>query len=715
MLKDAVNSPASRLSAPRLRSAWSACCEQLLLQRNAQGIWIGRLASSALSTATAVSALAAVQQAAATTGAADALPADAATLSGLMRRGLEYLASQQNPDGGFGDTDRSVSNIATTMLAQAAVHLAGQAETYRGLLDRAAAYVQRHGGIAGLRRRYGRDRTFAVPILANAALAGLVPWRDVTPLPFELTCFPQWLYRFLRLPVVSYAIPALVAIGQARFVHHPPRNPLMRLLRAAAVRPSLRVAQRMQPASGGFLEATPLTSFVVMSLACSGHVAHPIVRQGVRFLLDSVRDDGSWPIDTNLATWNTTLALGALGAGGDEPLRRGATPACLDWLLACQHRQWHPFTGAQPGGWAWTDLTGGVPDADDTAGALLALAHWPAAERDQARRIAAAAALGIDWLLRLQNRDGGWPTFCRGWGKLPFDRSATDLTAHALRALAAWRRLIAQALGGAMPRGWSTSGAGGLAVAPEAAPRRQGAARPTPADWSPHDCRRLMARIDQATRRGWSYLLRSQRADGSWVPLWFGNQYHPQEENPVYGTAKVLLACAALGRGADAAAQRATQWLVASQNDDGGWGGLGLAADAAAGASDWALRTASPAETSSIEETALAVEALAVQAPVVGASAGVPAGGPVGQAARGGPAGGKGPRSSGQGASDALRHGLSWLLDRVERGEHRCPSPIGFYFARLWYYEELYPLTFTVGALGRALVAAGCAGGAQPA
>ena len=33
----------------------------------------------------------------------------------------------------------------------------------------------------------------------------------------------------------------------------------------------------------------------------------------------------------------------------------------------------HPYTGAAPGGWAWTDLPGGVPDADDTPGALLAL------------------------------------------------------------------------------------------------------------------------------------------------------------------------------------------------------------------------------------------------------------------------------------------------------------------------------------------------------
>src|SRR5205823_3333031 len=98
------------------------------------------------------------------------------------------------------------------------------------------------------------------------------------------------------------------------------------------------------------------------------------------------------------------------------------------------YRQRHRYTNSPPGGWAWTDLPGGVPDADDTAGALLALRHLGA--MDEGTREAAIA--GIAWLLDLQNRDGGLPTFCRGWGTLPFDRSGADLTAHALRAWAAW-------------------------------------------------------------------------------------------------------------------------------------------------------------------------------------------------------------------------------------------------------------------------------------
>ena len=47
--------------------------------------------------------------------------------------------------------------------------------------------------------------------------------------------------------------------------------------------------------------------------------------------------------------------------------------------------------------------------------------------------------------------------------------------------------------------------------------------------------------------------------------------------------------------------------------------------------------------------------------------------------------------------------GLAWLVSAVENGRHGESSPIGFYFAKLWYYETLYPLIFTVAALGQAI------------
>jgi len=589
------------IDSARLLAAYDRVRSQLLAERVPEGHWIGQLSTSALSTATAVSAFSMVRR----NGRSDARFDDA------IDGGIRWLAGHQNDDGGWGDTDGSHSNIATTMLSVAAFHLVGAVEQYAALLNPARAYIESKGGIAGLRQRYGKDKTFAVPILTNYALAGLVSWDAVPALPFELACLPQQFYRFARMPVVSYAIPALVAIGQARYVHRKPLLPWMRLVRWASIRPSLRVLKRMQPDSGGYLEAAPLTSFVVMSLASSGHVDHPVTELGVRFLLDSRRADGSLPIDTNLATWTTTLAINALAGAGDDV----GSLNCLDWLLSCQHRRVHPFTGAEPGGWGWTDLSGAVPDSDDTPGSLLALATWrdsaSCSESDRSR-IEEAAIAGVRWLLNLQNSNGGWPTFCRGWGKLPFDRSGADLTAHVLRALKVWRDLP------------------------------------------------LGKRLEDATAAGFRYLEQSQRADGSWIPLWFGNQDHPQEENPVYGTAKVLLAYRDWQRLDSSPAQAALDWLCAAQNDDGGWGGGPSPAAADAGN----IR-------SSVEETALAVEAL------------------VSSCTR-------------EDQRPVAERGLAWLVEAVEADKHLEPSPIGFYFAKLWYYEKLYPLIFTLAALGQA-------------
>jgi squalene-hopene/tetraprenyl-beta-curcumene cyclase len=51
----------------------------------------------------------------------------------------------------------------------------------------------------------------------------------------------------------------------------------------------------------------------------------------------------------------------------------------------------------------------------------------------------------------------------------------------------------------------------------------------------------------------------------------------------------------------------------------------------------------------------------------------------------------------------AAERGLTWLIEAVESERFRQASPIGLYFARLWYYEKLYPLIFTLAALGKAV------------
>ena len=589
----------------RIAAALVRVQDHLLSKRNAAGYWEGRLSSSPLSTAVAITALRLSDR--------DS-PRGAPDHRELVDRGAEWILSSTNPDGGWGDTDRSRSNISTTVLCWAALGLAGRREGEEG----ARSWLLRHAGgtspaqvATAIARRYGRDRTFAVPILTMAALCGRLgqgreAWQWVRPLPFELAALPAGWYSRLRLPVVSYALPALIAMGIVRHAFLPPRSPILRSIRSAFRGPCLGVLGRIQPSNGGFLEAAPLTGFVAMSLAAARLAHHPVTRRAIGFLTASVRADGSWPIDTDLSTWVTTLALDALAHHGPALIAEEKRKALAARLCRVQQRGIHPYTRARPGGWAWTDRPGGVPDADDTAGALAALYHLGVRNYSVVRSIRA----GCRWLQSIQNRDGGIPTFCRGWGHLPFDRSSEDITAHAVRAWSLWL----PELDGAEER-----------------------------------------RTRVARRRAVGFLLRRQRGDGSWCPLWFGNQELESEENPLYGTARVLSALAGLtaGERPEGALLSGLHWLVLNQNEDGGWGG-------ACGA------------TSTIEESSLAVAALCAL--------------------------GQGPGW----VRSARDRGVDWLLRRVESGDFLRASPIGFYFARLWYYEALYPPVFLAGALRQA-------------
>ena len=211
----------------------------------------------------------------------------------------------------------------------------------------------------------------------------------------------------------------------------------------------------------------------------------------------------------------------------------------------------------------------------------------------------------------MQNRDHGWPTFCRGWGALPFDRSAADISAHVLRALMAWRN---------HPVG-ST------------------------------DDPRQKQRVDRAVTSGFQFLAKAQRSDGTWLPLWFGNQFAANDENPTYGTARVLAAYRDADRLTSTPAQLGLRWLEKSQNPNGGWGGN---ADI----------------NSSVEETALVVELLASVMP----------------------------------DSKVTQRGLTWLIKRVEAESHRETTPIGFISPNYGILKDV-SADFVVAALRRALCA----------
>jgi len=598
--------PATTDLLTAIKSAKMATVAAILAERNSNGLWDGHLSSSALATAVAAIAL---------HGVAEQQPCRDA-----VKQALTWLAENINADGGWGDTIDSPSNLSTTLLCWSALALAGLDNT---IAHQAAAegeaWIRKYGGETVPQKlaqtvltAYGDDRTFSVPILAVCALTGRMgedPWQHVPQLPFEFALLPNILFRFLRLTVVSYAIPALIALGIVRHRLGPAvGNILTAWVRNRCTGIVLRKLRKLQPTNGGFLEAAPLTAFVTAALIAAGFKEHIVVREGVDFLLATKRLDGSWPIDTNLSTWVSTLSINGLTSTPGANADMLSDVAKADLQRAVMKRQFkirHPFTQAAPGGWGWSNLPGAVPDADDTSGSLLSIYYL--GNRNHEARLAAYA--GLRWLLALQNRDGGIPTFCRGWGRLPFDQSCPDITAHALRAFDLWY----------------------------------------------DDCDRMLRRrLDSAMLDAIHYLASSQRSDGSWVPLWFGNQLQSSKQNPVYGTAQVLRALALITPGRlpqrDFLLERGWSWLRKVQNRDGGWGG------------DFGIPT-------SIEETALALAALSTDCESV----------------------------------PNIIAGMQRLLELTDNGRNFHAQPIGLYFTRLWYAERMYPKVFTLMAFNEVL------------
>jgi squalene-hopene/tetraprenyl-beta-curcumene cyclase len=555
-----------------------------LLSRKPEGaIWRGRLSSSAISTAVSVFALHTI---------------DKEKYARHIKNGVEWLKSTMKEDGSWGDTVESPSNMTVTLLTYASLYAvdAPSQKSNDFLAHKFGGLTDKHV-IKGVRDYYGADLTFSAPIMVMCALAGVISdWEQIPQLPFEVSVLPRKMFRFLQLPVVSYAIPALIAVGILRY--RKGKKNILSPLRKSFINKSLEALTGLQPANGGYLEAAPLTAFVSMCMTEAGYREHITTQKAADFLAGNAREDGAWPIDTDLANWVTSLSVRALG----DYVEDKEALSTIVKKNAYKHR--HPFTGANAGGWGWTDLPGAAPDADDTSGALVALHVLTDGVYCE------EAGHGIEWLLDLQNNDGGMPTFCKGWGKLPFDRSSPDITAHAILAFELWQEKL--------PCG-------------------------------------LQNRTKKSIRRMLDWMRKIQAPDGSVIPLWFGDQNAGDEKSPVYGTATAVeyLSCSK-DPVAGLIAGKGVGFILSAQNKDGGW----------SGAKD---------VPSKVILTARALSALGSYQNV-------------------------GMRSI---DGEIIENGFRYLYDAYERGKLLSPEPIGLYFSRLWYSEELYNITFVLNALNR--------------
>ena len=306
------------------------------------------------------------------------------------------------------------------------------------------------------------------------------------------------------------------------------------LFRRAAITHTLEWIIRHQDFDGGWGGIQPPWIYSLMALHVEGYALnHPVMARG----LDCLNDPG-WRFDegeatyiqaTNSPVWDTILSLLAFddaGLAGDYPQE---TETAVQWVLDRQVRvkgDWSKkLPRVKPGGWAFEYANNFYPDTDDTAVALIALAPFRRDPKWRERGVEEAIQLGVDWLIGMQSRSGGWGAFDKDndrklLTKIPFcdfgealDPPSVDVTAHVVEAFA-----------------------------------RLGISESHPA----------MARaID--------FLKREQEADGAWFGRW-GVNY-------IYGTGAVLPALAAIGENmSQPYVHRACDWILSRQQESGGWG-----------------------------------------------------------------------------------------------------------------------------------------------
>jgi squalene-hopene/tetraprenyl-beta-curcumene cyclase len=432
------------------------------------------------------------------------------------------LLARRRADGTWSIWFEGPAELSVTVEAYAALKLAGVDAG-----DATREYIRGSGGVE-------RTRIFTRAFLA---LIGQWPWRRLAHVPVELILLPAngplSVYDFAcwaRQTMVSLSVvealqpvrPSAIDLseigGRKTAAHGPPRLSERRRRAIAVAEHWVRERQETDGSWGGI---QPPWVWSLIMLAALGHgFEDETFARGLagweRFMVHD--GDRLRPEACQSPVWDTALAVLALRAAGvpaDDPRLQAAG----SWLLGEEvtvRGDWAiRRPNLAPGGWSFEFDNDLYPDVDDTAVVALALRELDLGG-DAVRR-------GLDWMVGLQSRSGGWGAFDADnealWlYKLPIcdfgkvtDEASADVTAHALETLG-------------HEQGYGSSLGAGL-------------------DW----------------------LLAEQEADGSWFGRWGVNH--------LYGTGAAVPALEACGVPPEhPAIRRALAWLDSVQQPSGAFG-----------------------------------------------------------------------------------------------------------------------------------------------
>ncbi len=537
-------------------------------------------------------------------------------------RGLAAtLREAQMADGGWAIYPGGPADLNPTVKAYFALKLAGDDPTAPHM-QAAAATARRLGGL-------GACNSFTKIYLA---IFGQLPWEDCPAVPPELVLLPAWfpfsLYemsawsRAIVVPLSlvwalrpSCSVPERARLDELR-VEAPPRRVagawarlfyaidaglrlaerwrLRPLRRLAVARAERWVRQRLEASDGLGAIFPPILNTILAFRALGYGTDDPVVAGQLRELERLELEDGDalWIQPCFSAVWDTALAMSALVESGipaaDRRLQRAAhwlaareTRRAGDWRIKCPR--------AEPSGWPFEYANVFYPDCDDTAQVVTSLSKVELAGEEASRR---DAQLGRArrWLLAMQGSSGGWASFDKDCDReylthIPFadhnamiDPPTVDVTSRVLEALAS------------------------AGLDPAAPAMRRGTdfvrARQEPdGSWYGRwGCNYLygtwlaltaLERVGEDTRssawaaRARRWLVQCQNDDGGWgeLPASYADpQLKGQGPSTASQTAWAVLGLLATGAmnadamdGSDGAVERGVRYLLAGQDENGGW------------------------------------------------------------------------------------------------------------------------------------------------
>jgi squalene-hopene/tetraprenyl-beta-curcumene cyclase len=475
-------------------------------------------------------------------------------------KAARYILSHQLPDGGWNIYPGGPAELSASVKAYFVLKLAGH-DPDAPHMRRAREVIRSLGGAA-------RCNSFTKFFLA---LLGQFPYGNCPAVPPEMILLPTWCYfnlyamsswtRTIVVPLsIFYAhkpvrrLPTEVGIAEL-FLQPPdtplwPHPPTARLLswtnfflavdwafkwvearglgfvRREALRRAEAWMRERFADSDGLGAIFPPIIYTIVCLRCLGHADDSPEMQWAMQQLDDliIEDEDKLRVQPCFSpVWDTALSLKALADAG-VPGHHPAVGRATRWLLDREVRQPGDWCvgnpGVEPGGWFFEYRNAFYPDTDDTAMVLMALARAGKAAEGRP-----AVGRALNWLLSMQNRDGGWAAFDRNIDrqlltKVPFadhnamlDPSCADITGRVLEALGHY--------------GFRTG----------------------------------QAAVDRAV----AFLRRTQEPAGCWLGRW-GVNY-------IYGTWQVLEGLARVGFDRhDPMVRRAVAWLKSVQQAGGGWG-----------------------------------------------------------------------------------------------------------------------------------------------